>query len=60
MKLLFIDKAILVATLLILIFSGTFITYEIVLNEKCHKIWKIIFLSAFIVAIKYYFWKVRY
>lgn len=60
MKLLFIDKAILVATLLILIFSGTFITYEIVLKVKCHKIWKIIFLSAFIVAIKYYFWKVRY
>ena len=60
MKLLFIDKAILVGILLILIFSGTFITYEMVLNVKCHKIWKIIFFSAFIIGIKYYFWKVRY
>ena len=59
MKLLFIDKAILVGALLILIFSGTFIIYEMVLNVKCHRIWKIVFLSAFIVTIKYYFWKVR-
>jgi len=59
MKLLFIDKAILVVGLLILIFSGTFITYEMVLNVKCHRIWKIIFLSAFIIEIGYYFWKVR-
>lgn len=59
MKLLFIDKAILVAGLLILIFTGTFITYEMVLDVKCHRIWKIIFLSAFIMEIGYYFWKVR-
>lgn len=59
MKLLFIDKAILVVGLLILIFSGTFITYEMILNVKCHRIWKIIFLSAFIIEIGYYFWKVR-